>query len=109
VVREGAAGCITTGGPQGDRVVSVAAPSVRAIGTTGAGDSDTGVLVASLAACRGVDDALGLVTRAAALTVPRLDPRHHAYRDGTAPVVTSRTAVANSVTPPAIRDSDIWE
>jgi sugar/nucleoside kinase (ribokinase family) len=74
VVREGAAGCVATGGPLGDRVVSVAAPAVRAVDTTGAGDAHTGVLLAALAAGRDAETALELATRAAAVSVTRLGP-----------------------------------
>lgn len=74
VLREGAHGCVATGGPLGDRVVSTPAPTVRAVDTTGAGDAHTGVLLASLA--RGLDpvEALELATRAAAIAVTRIGP-----------------------------------
>jgi sugar/nucleoside kinase (ribokinase family) len=74
VVREGADGCVATGGPLGDRVVSVPAPRVRAVDTTGAGDAHTGVLLASLAAGRDVEGALRLANRAAAVAVTRIGP-----------------------------------
>jgi ribokinase len=74
VVREGADGCVATGGPLGDRVVSVPAPRVRAVDTTGAGDSHTGVLLAALAAGRDVETALHLANRAAAVSVTRIGP-----------------------------------
>jgi sugar/nucleoside kinase (ribokinase family) len=74
VVREGAAGCVATGGPLGDRVVAVPAPAVRAVDTTGAGDAHTGVLLAALAAGREVPAALELATRAAAIAVTRIGP-----------------------------------
>ena len=74
VVREGPDGCVATGGALGDRVVSVPAPPVRAVDTTGAGDSHTGVLLASLAAGLGVEEALDTATRAAALAVTRIGP-----------------------------------
>lgn len=74
VVREGAHGCVATGGPLSDRVVSVPAPAVRAVDTTGAGDAHTGVLLASLAAGRDPVEALELATRAAAVTVTRRGP-----------------------------------
>jgi ribokinase len=74
VVREGAAGCVATGGPLGDRVVTVAAPQVQAVDTTGAGDAHTGVLLAALAAGRDVPAALELATRAAAIAVTRIGP-----------------------------------
>jgi len=74
VVREGADGCVATGGPLGDRVVTVPAPTVRAVDTTGAGDTHTGVLLAALTAGRTVDDALRLANRAAAIAVTRVGP-----------------------------------
>ena len=74
VVREGADGCVATGGPLGDRVVAVPAPAVRAIDTTGAGDAHTGVLLASLAAGHDVETALRTATRAAAMSVTRVGP-----------------------------------
>jgi ribokinase len=74
VVREGAAGCVATGGPLGERVVAVAAPAVRAVDTTGAGDAHTGVLLAALAAGRSVSAALELATQAAAIAVTRIGP-----------------------------------
>jgi ribokinase len=74
VVREGADGCVATGGALGERVVSVPAPPVVAVDTTGAGDAHTGVLLACLAAGVGVDEALRTATRAAAVAVTRLGP-----------------------------------
>jgi sugar/nucleoside kinase (ribokinase family) len=74
VLREGADGCVATGGPLGDRVLSVPAPAVRAVDTTGAGDAHTGVLLAALARGRGVEDALRLANRAAAIAVTRIGP-----------------------------------
>jgi sugar/nucleoside kinase (ribokinase family) len=74
VVREGSDGCVATGGSLGDRVVPIKAPQVRAVDTTGAGDSHTGVLLASLAAGLGVEEALDIATRAAAVAVTRIGP-----------------------------------
>jgi ribokinase len=74
VVREGADGCVATGGPLGARVLSVPAPRVRAVDTTGAGDAHTGVLLAALAAGRDIEPALHLANRAAALSVTRIGP-----------------------------------
>lgn len=74
VIREGPQGCVATGGPLGDRIVSVPAPRVQAVDTTGAGDSHTGVLLASLAAGVGVEEALDTATRAAAVSVTRIGP-----------------------------------
>lgn len=74
VVRAGADGCLAGGGPIGDDVLAVPAPPVRAVDTTGAGDTHTGVLLAALAAGRNLAAALELATRAAALSVTRLGP-----------------------------------
>jgi ribokinase len=74
VVREGAAGCLATGGDLGERVVTVPAPRVRAVDTTGAGDTHTGVLLAELARGRPVEDALDTANRAAAISVTRVGP-----------------------------------
>jgi ribokinase len=74
VVREGARGCVATGGPLGDRVVAVRAPEVRAVDTTGAGDAHTGVLLAALAQGLDAEAALRLATRAAAMSVTRIGP-----------------------------------
>jgi ribokinase len=74
VIREGPDGCVATGGPLGDRVVAVAAPAVRAVDTTGAGDAHTGVLLASLAAGHDVEVALRTATRAATISVTRVGP-----------------------------------
>lgn len=72
VVREGADGCVATGGPLGSRIVSVPAPAVPAVDTTGAGDIHTGVLLARLVSGAGVDDALADAVRAAAVAVQRV-------------------------------------
>jgi ribokinase len=74
VVREGAEGCVATGGALGADVLVVPAPAVAAVDTTGAGDTHTGVLLAAI--CAGLDAAaaLELATRAAALSVTRLGP-----------------------------------
>jgi ribokinase len=72
IVREGASGCVAAGGTLGDRIIHVAAPAVIAVDTTGAGDTHTGVLLAELARGTGIDDALELATRAAAISVTRL-------------------------------------
>ncbi|HVH21772.1 MAG TPA: PfkB family carbohydrate kinase [Pseudonocardia sp.] len=72
VVREGPAGCLAIGGELGDRVVGVPAPRVRAVDTTGAGDTHTGVLLAELARGRAVEAALGTANRAAAISVTRV-------------------------------------
>jgi sugar/nucleoside kinase (ribokinase family) len=74
VVREGADGCIATGGPLGERVVSVPAPVVDAVDTTGAGDAHTGVLLAGLARRLDVEAALRKATDAAAVAVTRIGP-----------------------------------
>ena len=71
VVREGADGCVATGGPLGARVVTVPAPTVPAVDTTGAGDIHTGVLLARLVSGSPVDDALADAVRAAAIAVQR--------------------------------------
>jgi sugar/nucleoside kinase (ribokinase family) len=72
VVREGPSGCIATGGGLGDRVVTVPAPAVIAVDTTGAGDTHTGVLLAELASGRPVERALDTANRAAAISVTRV-------------------------------------
>jgi ribokinase len=72
VVREGPSGCLGTGGGLGDRVVTVPAPRVRAVDTTGAGDTHTGVLVAQLARGAAVEQALDTANRAAAISVTRV-------------------------------------
>ncbi|EXG81765.1 sugar kinase, ribokinase [Cryptosporangium arvum DSM 44712] len=69
VVREGADGCVATGGALGSRVVSVPAPKVPAVDTTGAGDIHTGVLLARLVSGSPVDEALADAVRAAAIAV----------------------------------------
>lgn len=74
VLREGADGCVATGGALGDRVVSVPAPVVRAVDTTGAGDAHTGVLLAALARGEDVSSALVSANRAAAIAVTRIGP-----------------------------------
>ena len=72
VVREGAQGCVASGGPLGERVVAVPAPAVRAVDTTGAGDAHTGVLLAGLLAGSEVEAALLDAVRAAAVAVQRV-------------------------------------
>jgi ribokinase len=74
VVREGADGCIATGGPLGDRVLSVPAPRVAAVDTTGAGDAHTGVLLAGLARGVGIGRTLRMATEAAAIAVTEIGP-----------------------------------
>jgi sugar/nucleoside kinase (ribokinase family) len=74
VLREGAAGCVATGGPLGAAVVSVPAPAVDAVDTTGAGDAHTGVLLAALARGLDVKAALVKATEAAAVAVTRVGP-----------------------------------
>jgi ribokinase len=74
VLREGAAGCAATGGPLGGAVVTVPAPPVDAVDTTGAGDAHTGVLLAALARGLDVETALRRATEAAAVAVTRVGP-----------------------------------
>lgn len=78
VVREGAAGCVATGGPLGPVTEAVPAPAVTAVDTTGAGDTHTGVLLAGLAqrvTTRAAGRAaLARANRAAAISVTRLGP-----------------------------------
>lgn len=74
VLREGPAGCVATGGGLGERVIAVAAPRVKVVDTTGAGDAHTGVLLARLVAGCRVEEALAVATQAAALAVTRLGP-----------------------------------
>lgn len=71
IVREGAAGCVVA---TGDRVLTVPAPAVRPVDTTGAGDAHTGVLLAALVDGAELADALDLATRAAAIAVTRAGP-----------------------------------
>ena len=72
VVREGAAGCVATGGDLGDEFVQVPVPTVRAVDTIGAGDVHTGVLLARLAQAGHVGAALQAANRAAAISVASL-------------------------------------
>lgn len=74
VVREGGKGCLAAGGPLGDEVLAVPAPSVEVVDTTGAGDTHTGVLLAALAAGNDVPSALTRANRAAAISVTRRGP-----------------------------------
>jgi ribokinase len=74
VIREGADGCVAAGGPLGARVLSVPAPRVEAVDTTGAGDAHTGVLLAGLARGLEVEVALRMATQAAAVAVTRIGP-----------------------------------
>jgi ribokinase len=74
VIRDGAAGCVATGGGLGDQVVAVPAPAVTAVDTTGAGDTHTGVLLAELARGTAAEPALTAANRAAAVSVTRVGP-----------------------------------
>ena len=74
VVREGPDGCVATGAALGAEVLTVPAPRVTAVDTTGAGDTHTGVLLAALATGRSVAHALELANRAAAISVTRVGP-----------------------------------
>jgi ribokinase len=65
---------VATGAALGERVLAVPAPPVRAVDTTGAGDTHTGVLLAELARGRPVEDALDTANRAAAISVTRIGP-----------------------------------
>ena len=71
VVREGAGGCVATGGGLGDRIVSVPAPQVRVVDTVGAGDTHSGVLMARLVQGAGIEEALHDANVAAADSVTR--------------------------------------
>lgn len=72
VIREGADGCLATGGPLGTEVAEVPAPQVDPVDTTGAGDTHTGVLVALLVSGTDVVAALVEANLAAAISVTRL-------------------------------------
>ena len=74
VVRSGPAGCTATGGLLGDRVVTIPAPRVTAVDTTGAGDAHTGVLLAGLLTGVAPEAALATANRAAAVAVTRPGP-----------------------------------
>jgi ribokinase len=97
VVREGARGCVASGGPLGERVLPVPAPVVAAVDTTGAGDTHTGVLLAGLLTGSTIDDALVDAVHAAAIAVQRVG-------SATCPTRAERTAayalVAESVSSP---------
>ena len=69
IVREGAAGCMATGGDLGEEVTQLAVPPVRAVDTIGAGDVHTGVLLARLAQAGHVGAALQAANQAAARSV----------------------------------------
>jgi len=65
---------VASGGPLGARPVSVPAPEVTPVDTTGAGDTHTGVLLAALASGCELVEALTLANRAAAVSVTRIGP-----------------------------------
>lgn len=71
VVREGAAGCVATGGALGQRIVSVPAPQVRVVDTVGAGDTHAGVLMARMVQGVEIEQALHDANIAAADSVTR--------------------------------------
>lgn len=74
IVRGGADGCAATGGLLGDEVVQVAAPRVRVVDSTGAGDAHTGVLAAEMVRDAPLREALLMANRAAAIAVTRSGP-----------------------------------
>ncbi len=74
IVRDGADGCVATGGLLGDAVVQVAAPRMRVVDSTGAGDAHTGVLAAALVRGAPFPEALLMANRAAAISVTRSGP-----------------------------------
>ncbi|EPH03214.1 hypothetical protein HMPREF1531_01271 [Propionibacterium sp. oral taxon 192 str. F0372] len=74
IVREGPRGCVATGGELGKRIVSVAAPQVRAVDTVGAGDTHCGVFLARMVQGADVEEALGEANAAAADSVTRRGP-----------------------------------
>ncbi|MEV7419804.1 PfkB family carbohydrate kinase [Streptomyces sp. NPDC089919] len=69
VITLGAAGCLY--GARGAAPVAVAAPRVRAVDTTAAGDTFVGALAVALGEGRPVREALGWASAAAALSVQR--------------------------------------
>lgn len=74
VVREGAEGCVASGGALGPAALAVGAPSVTAVDTTGAGDTHTGVLIAGVLRGDPWATILEDANRAAALSVTRPGP-----------------------------------
>lgn len=72
VVTLGAAGALVR---DGARTELIAAPTVRAVDTTGAGDTFCGALAVALAEGRGLADAARFAVRAAALSVERTGAR----------------------------------
>jgi ribokinase len=74
VIREGASGCVVTGGELGDAIEVVVAPRIEAVDTTGAGDAHAGVLLAAFLDGSGLVEAASIANRAAALTVTRCGP-----------------------------------
>ncbi|MDQ0392034.1 PfkB family carbohydrate kinase [Labrys monachus] len=74
IVRDGAAGCLLVGGDMPPAGLSVPAPAVRMVDSTGAGDAHTGVFVASLAAGLDPPQAARRANAAAALAVTRRGP-----------------------------------
>jgi ribokinase len=71
VVREGPSGCTAAGGPLGDDPLTLHAPQVEAVDSTGAGDTHTGVLLAALSTGFPLREALARANLAAAISVTR--------------------------------------
>lgn len=71
ILRSGAEGAVITGSTCGDALVAVAAPTVHAVDTTGAGDVHTGTLIARRAQGDGPIEATRAAHRAAADHVSR--------------------------------------
>jgi len=74
IVRDGRTGCVLFGAGLPDAPVHVAALSVRAIDSTGAGDTHSGVFIASIAGGLDPISAAARANAAAALSVTRRGP-----------------------------------
>lgn len=74
IVRDGREGCLLFGAGLSDAPVHVRAPPVRAVDSTGAGDTHTGVLIAALAAGLDPISAAIRANAAAAVSVTRRGP-----------------------------------
>lgn len=85
IVRDGASGAHVGGGPLGSDVEHVAAPTVAARDTTGAGDVHTGALVAALAAGANIIDAVRRANTAAALHVSAIPTRQRGAKQSARP------------------------
>ena len=73
-VRDGAEGCFLCGGGIAEGLIHIPAPIVKAVDTTGAGDTHTGVLLAAIAAGVDLISAATRANAAAAISVTRRGP-----------------------------------